>query len=243
MMDRLRKRKQHFAMIANAAARDERLSAEARGTLAYLLSLDEGFTIRMDVMRRVMNCGKEKLTRIVKELEAFGYVERTARQLPNGRLNGYDWHVTDEPHREMAHRDTGNPAGGDHRHHKKINLKNTNEEESPINPPEGEALTPQQVDRSREGRTLFDAFWSAYPLRKHEGNREKVELLFWRTVRGEREDLEEYEAKRPMAEELIAAARAYATSPEADDPRFVASPMTFLRECRWSVWLEEDAHA
>lgn len=75
-----------FTVIANATARDHRLSFKARGILIELLSLPDNWrTSAEDLARR----GPDGLTAIragLKELETFGYLKRTKHRDDLGRI-------------------------------------------------------------------------------------------------------------------------------------------------------------
>lgn len=117
---RVNKRENPFAQIANSVLRDTRLSFEARGLLAYLLSHIDGWTVRCEVIRAENKIGKEKLQRLFKELESVGYAElRAERENETGRFRGTYWNIFEVP----LSRPTENPAAGDARRDKKTDSK------------------------------------------------------------------------------------------------------------------------
>jgi hypothetical protein len=63
-----------FVRIANAVARDSRLTFEARGMVIYLLSHDDNWEIWDEDLQREGDIGRDKVTRIRKELERYGYL-------------------------------------------------------------------------------------------------------------------------------------------------------------------------
>ncbi len=58
----------HYACIPNDTLRDRRLSPEALGVLAFLLSMPEDWIVRAAQIRRNFNIGKVVQQRIFREL-------------------------------------------------------------------------------------------------------------------------------------------------------------------------------
>ena len=96
-MDRLRRAKRDFAVIPNEAMRDTRLSAEARGLLAYLMTHADEWEFRFPVVQKAMCCGKDRLQRMIRELIEIGYLERQPRRDDTGAWAGQDWIIHEEP--------------------------------------------------------------------------------------------------------------------------------------------------
>lgn len=85
----IRKKQQgEFTIISNNTLRDERLSLDALGLLARLLSRPENWVIRPWHLRQESNIGRTRLTRIIRELEAAGYLRRKKTRRPDGT---WDW--------------------------------------------------------------------------------------------------------------------------------------------------------
>ncbi len=77
-----------FAMIANAALEDDRLTWRARGVLAYLLSRPEGWSTSAERLAGQSPKGKEgrdAMRAVLAELEAAGYLLREKVQDARGR--------------------------------------------------------------------------------------------------------------------------------------------------------------
>lgn len=86
----------NFALIANGALRDPRLSFRARGLMAYLLSLPPGWRTSVRQLADKTTEGRDAVATAINELVDAGYVTRTeARQ--SGRYSGVDYYVTDDP--------------------------------------------------------------------------------------------------------------------------------------------------
>ena len=88
----------HFAQIPNETAQDSRLSFEARGLLTLMLSMPEDWAIHKEwLIKQSPKCGRDKMTRILKELIEHGYVVKKVIH-ERGQFNGVDWLVYSEPH-------------------------------------------------------------------------------------------------------------------------------------------------
>lgn len=84
-----------YFMMTRASAQDERLSWEARGILAYLLSKPDDWETRVTDLQQ--QCGRDKVRGILKELEATGYLEVERLQHADGgkfTANNYLVHET-----------------------------------------------------------------------------------------------------------------------------------------------------
>lgn len=67
---------------------DNRLSLEARGLLGYLLSKPDDWEVRFTDLLTSSgpNCKADRLRRILKELETFGYIQRTRKNVALGQF-------------------------------------------------------------------------------------------------------------------------------------------------------------
>ncbi len=88
----------NFAQIPNDTAQDSRLSFEARGLLTLILSMPDDWVIHKEwLIKQSPKCGRDKMTRLLRELIDYGYVVKKAKH-EEGQLNGVDWLVYAEPH-------------------------------------------------------------------------------------------------------------------------------------------------
>lgn len=81
-------KRQRYTAIANECLEDSRLSWDARGVLAYLISRPEGWKIRRSHLKKIGNCGEHKISRIFRELEETGYLTRRWPQDAAGHFTG-----------------------------------------------------------------------------------------------------------------------------------------------------------
>lgn len=102
-----------YTVIPNATAQDKNLSFEARGVLSMLLSLPEDWEIHKEwIAEQAPNCGRDKLTRILRELQDSGYMRKKVRQGELGRIEAVDWFVYPSSTVELKTRTTGYPSDG-----------------------------------------------------------------------------------------------------------------------------------
>jgi hypothetical protein len=79
-------KQRNFSIMSNEPLTDERLSWEARGVLAYLLTKPDGWVVRNTDLIRRGPAGVKKIKRIIRELRESGYIHRERRQRQDGRF-------------------------------------------------------------------------------------------------------------------------------------------------------------
>jgi hypothetical protein len=92
----------NFTILPNAVANDQRLSIEAIGVMAYLLSRPPNWTIRHSQLQKACRVGRQKLQRIFRELIQAGYLDRDNDQ-PRDRHNqftAYNYVARDVPRKD-----------------------------------------------------------------------------------------------------------------------------------------------
>ena len=154
----------HFTQIPNSYLRDSRLSLEARGLYAQLLSHSEGWRISLQSLAHVNNIGRDKVRRIINELMNHGYLARSEEQVHNERgfLAGYDYTTTDptgvawEPTKVEPTKVQPTKAN---KAHKKTSVK------------EDQVKRTKEVKKYSDDELLlhFNEFWDAYPLKRGKG--------------------------------------------------------------------------
>lgn len=97
MRQRSRRPRRAYAAIPNAAMRDKRISIDARGLLALLMTYSDDWEFFFDHLQDVTCCGRDKLRGLLRELEAAGYVVRELKRGDSGRLKGSEWVIVDDP--------------------------------------------------------------------------------------------------------------------------------------------------
>jgi hypothetical protein len=136
----------HFARIPNDWLRDDRLSLEARGLLAQIMSHRPGWNLSIRSISAQNHIGKEKVRRIIEELMKFEYLERSEKQGKDekGRMTSYDY-ITRDPLPRTGEPRTENPHTGDRPTKKTIPIE--------------EHLDKKTISIESD----FASFWSVYP--------------------------------------------------------------------------------
>lgn len=149
---------EHYTIISNAWARDDRLSLKARGLLALILSHRVGWNISIESLARTNPEGKAAIRTAVTELERGGYLRREHVRDEGGSFVGYDYVLADPPACEnrtppfenrtgsFDYPTTDNPTTGNRTPKKTIPKKTISKN--------------THADASVQA---FSAFWSAYP--------------------------------------------------------------------------------
>ena len=81
-------KKDNYSILPNAAINDKRLSLEARGLLVFLLSKPNDWRVNSRALTNISPAGRDKIRRILRELEQFGYLERRRFQGKDGK---FEW--------------------------------------------------------------------------------------------------------------------------------------------------------
>lgn len=91
-----------YAIIPNATADDEQLSADALGALVYLLAKPGHWKVIVADLRRRFGIGKDRAYSILKELESAGYVKRFQNRAASNKFATFEYVIYDSPE-AMAH--------------------------------------------------------------------------------------------------------------------------------------------
>lgn len=84
----------HFTIVPNSYVRDNSLSWEARGLLAWLMSHAASFKVTEESMIEAGSFGRDGVRRMVRELESCGYLRRDKAFTP-GSGTTVDYVLTD----------------------------------------------------------------------------------------------------------------------------------------------------
>ena len=84
-----------YTALPNAIFRDTRMSLEARGLLAYLLTLPQDWTVKPPAVANATGVGIRRLYRMFRELRDCGYMARSGAQgrKANGDFGAYEYIV------------------------------------------------------------------------------------------------------------------------------------------------------
>lgn len=90
-------RTRNFTILDNAQVRDARLSWKARGLLAYLLSLSEGWQLRISYLTRQAPDGRHSTRAGLAELQRHGYLVIARERGVHGRFERTTWTIVQTP--------------------------------------------------------------------------------------------------------------------------------------------------
>lgn len=89
-------RKKGFVVLFREAAQDTRLSLEARGLFAMMLSLPDNWEYTVSGLSGKAGCGKDKIRRLLKELQTVGYLIREQSHDSGGKFSSNVYVLQDE---------------------------------------------------------------------------------------------------------------------------------------------------
>ena len=89
-------RRKAFATLYREVAQDTRLSLESRGLLLLMASLPEDWSYSVAGLAKKAGCGKDKLRRILGELENVGYLAREQCHDAEGKFAGNMYVIQDD---------------------------------------------------------------------------------------------------------------------------------------------------
>ena len=89
-------RRRGFFVLFRSAAQDQRLSLEARGLFALMASLPDDWEYTVTGLAAKAGCGREKVRRMLRELQTVGYLIREQGHDAGGRFGGNVYVLQDE---------------------------------------------------------------------------------------------------------------------------------------------------
>lgn len=95
-----RSARDNFALIANNALRDPRISYRAKGILAACLSHSAGYNFNKDWILQHGTEGRDAVVTALRELRKFGYLVNVKVRNVDGRICGERYEFCDEPARD-----------------------------------------------------------------------------------------------------------------------------------------------
>lgn len=195
-----------FTQVPNTWLRDSRISLGAKGLIAQLVSHREGWGITIQNLADQNGCGKDRIRGYIRELEEFGYLQRSEKQRHNekGYLAGFDYLTQDPPLSDLPTKvePTKVEPTKDNPTHKNTIVKNT--------------ISKNTIDIETNGQ--FDEFWSIYPNRLGKG---QARTAFDKAV------------AKVGVEVVLEGARRLARDPNLPPTQFIPRPATWLNQERW----------
>lgn len=150
-------RRKHFTVLYKSAIEDKRLPLDARGLLAIMVGLPEGWQYSVKGLAAYVGVSKDTIRRLLGKLEKVGYLVREQSHDENGHFSGNVYVLLDE-----APPLSGKPDDGENRQREKpssgfptqINNKLIKEEkkQTPIAPAEVEKCVAEYCGDDEELR-------------------------------------------------------------------------------------------
>ena len=155
------RRKKAFATLYREVAQDERLSLESRGLLVLMASLPEDWEYSVAGLAKKAGCGKDKLRRILGELEQVGYLAREQSHDSGGKFGGNIYIIQDDAPPLSGKPDNGQtrqretPSPGFTTQHK--NILTVEDKKEPPKAPTG-GRRPSKYDLAEDARPVLQAY-------------------------------------------------------------------------------------
>lgn len=150
-------RKQHFTVLYKSAIEDKRLPLDARGLLAIMVGLPDGWQYSVKGLAAYVGVSKDTIRRLLEKLEKVGYLTREQTHDENGHFAGNVYVLQDEapPLSENTDngetRQRGKPSSG---FPTQINTKRTKDRknQTPITPADVEKRIAEYCGEDEELR-------------------------------------------------------------------------------------------
>ena len=217
-----------YSIIDNAVLQNVNLSWEARGFLAYLLSLpnDWNFTVRGLVKQT--GSSKNVILRLMNELKAAGYIKLERKKDKDGRFTQSSWHIYESPfeNHNIQKRNTVEPESRLAEHGEKGTIQITN-----INKELNKQITKENKQQGgvlSEVEKMFLQFWSIYP--------KKVD---------KKGSFRAFKNIPKLKEQFPGIIKALEIQKESDQwtknhGQFIPNPTTYIHQERWLTVSEAD---
>jgi hypothetical protein len=245
------RRRSGFSAIPNAVIRDVSISAEARLMLCYIMSCNEDWVFYRNQSMKILGCKKDKYQRIVRELKVAGYLIVRPKRKADGRVDGWEWEVFDEPHSQdvgeqgentpqdvapgTPDREPEKPAHGEAAH------RGPEKPARRLNPPAGKTGPFKRTTKEEDQQTscaadaphdfdldlFLEEFLQAHPRPG--------------SMAATRKALEAALGEGADPQEILAGAQAYAEEQEGNEARFIKLSDGWLREKRWAQFSHQAA--
>jgi hypothetical protein len=218
----------NFSSIANAPFDDKRLSVEAKGTLAYLLTRHHNWNIHTSQIGDRLGMGRDKTYRVFQELISAGYMQRLRVKGANGQWDGYDYEVDcecgvaslpqpEKPSPEKPCTENQDTVIKKERQQRQKGNKDRQDSALPLFA-EGDQPQPSAKATEKFIEETFKRFYAAYPRKTAPDRARKA----WAAA-----------IKKADPSVIIVAAAAYAKTRIGEDPKFTPLPATWLNDGRW----------
>ena len=204
----------NYTVIPNVTAQDKSLSFESRGLLSLMLSLPDDWQIHKSwLVSQSTNCGRDKLTRMMKELQDRNYIRKVNKRNDSGQMDGIDWLVY--PTAQLETRSTVLPECGKPAATKETLLQKKQDTKDP-------ASKNELADQG------FEHWWKLYPSSRRV-NRIGCQSKF-RTKCKKLSDDETVVLINDISNDIDKRVKAFKTP---DDVQFMPTTEPYLNKERW----------
>lgn len=90
------RKKTKFTQISNICLYDNRLNLDTRGLMCILLSYPDDWQFYNRSIAKISNIGVDKLNKLYRQLEKYGYLKRTKKRDDKGKFRGFEFEICDE---------------------------------------------------------------------------------------------------------------------------------------------------
>lgn len=106
--------------------KEKNMSLKAKGLLSEMLSLPDDWDYSIKGLEQINKEGKDTIISILKELEEFGYLERTQLRDTRGTFTGYEYNVYEKPNTENPYTEKPNTENPPQLNNKELNTNKLN---------------------------------------------------------------------------------------------------------------------
>lgn len=165
---------ENYVTLPNVTIQDIELSWDARGLLAFMLSLPSDWAIYKEwLAEQSAMCGKDKLNRILDELIASGYLVKQQKRSGAGKFAENDWLVysekqpADESNTVDGSTVTGKPVDGEPAATKETSLQSKQSTKETVNTKETAPSEKKPFSLPEKLNLAAWSLWTEY--RKQQG--------------------------------------------------------------------------
>ena len=87
---------QNYTVMANYHLREKKMSLKAKGLLSQMLALPDGWNYSIEGLTTLAKDGRESISKALKELEQFGYLERVTIR-DKGKIIDWIYNIYEKP--------------------------------------------------------------------------------------------------------------------------------------------------
>lgn len=150
-----------FTVLYNSMVKDDRLPLEAKGLFAYIMSRPPDWKFTVSGLAVSTKTGKDKIRRILAQLEQVGYLLREQGHKENGTFGGNVYVLQD-----FAPPLSENTDNGETRQREKPLTAFPTQPNKDYNPVKIK-YNPPIVPQGAGCADLFERFWAAYPRKQY----------------------------------------------------------------------------